>query len=416
MLTGSAGGGYHALGSRLAERAKRDGQRLDVVATEGSIQNVGRLIAGKGACVDKFAFIQDGTPVPSDAGLELLGRLPEPESLLLLGRRDHPVASIADLRGASVGVGPEGSGTAYLMHRLFADPDLAGLDIRMSYHALEDQAQLVSQGSLDLAAYVMRDDAEFLHFIIRKYELDIADLQDLQGLIGRHSWLSLGRVPAGRYDLVRRIPLHEKILPQVNTLVVASPCARRSSRIELLMLLSAELPGFVRSNPPRSTSPTTAAPLSLEARQFFLTGEPEFADRYFPWLVNIMSPAYWIYFAMAATALFNALKGLSRFRLWRIDATREKLEAEVRQIAGDVVSYGPAPDLSTRELTVDQIGHATAQDILDRLAKLRSRCQRYAKAFSTPMGDEMLFRYQQSLIDHTTVTLKTLVAGGGPRS
>ena len=120
----------------------------------------------------------------------------------------------------------------------------------MSYHALEDQAQLVSQGSLDLAAYVMRDDAEFLHSVIRKYGLDIADLQDLQGLVGRHSWLSLGRVPAGRvHDLVHRIPPHEKIVPQVNTLVVASPCARRSSRIELLVLLSAELPRFVRSKP-----------------------------------------------------------------------------------------------------------------------------------------------------------------------
>jgi hypothetical protein len=235
-------------------------------------------------------------------------------------------------------------------------------------------------------------------------------------LVGRHSWLSLGRVPEGRYDLVHRIPPHEKVLPQVNTLVVASPCARRSTRIELLMLLSAELPRFVRSNPPSSTSSITMAPLSPEARQFFLTGEPEFADRYFPWLVNIMSPAYWIYFAMAATALFNGLKALSRFRLWRIDAAREKLEAEVKQVAGDVVSYAPAPDLSTRELRVDPVGHATAQDILDRLAKLRSRCQHHAKAFSTPMGDEMLFRYQQSLIDHTTVVLKALVAERAPRS
>jgi hypothetical protein len=46
------------------------------------------------------------------------------------------------------------------------------------------------------------------------------------------------------------------------------------------VLLSAELPRFVRSNPPSSTSSATAVPLSSEARQFFLTGEPEFADRF----------------------------------------------------------------------------------------------------------------------------------------
>jgi len=401
LLTGSPGGAYYILGSQLAERAKGDRSRLDIVATAGSLENVSRLIADRDRCVEQFAFVQDGTPVPSDSGLELLGRLPEPESFLLLGRSNRPPASFADLRGASIGIGPEGSGTAYLARLLLGDADLAGLNIRTSYHGLEEQAQLVAQGSLDLAAYVMRDDAEFLHSIIRKYQLDIVDLQDLQGLVGRHPWLSLGRVPQGRYDLVQRIPPHDKVVAQVNTLIVASPCAKRANRIELLALLSAELPKFVRSNPPGSTSSATKLPLSSEARQFFLTGEPEFADRYFPWLVNVMSPAYWIYLVMAVTAIFNALKGLSRFWLWRIDAAREKLEAEVRQVAGDVVSHAPTGNFSTKELLIDQKARAAAQDILSRLAMLRARCEREAKSFATPMGDEMFYRYQQSLIEKT---------------
>ena len=414
LLTGSPGGAYYVLGSQLAERAKGDRSRLDIVATAGSLENVSRLIADRDRCVEQFGFVQDGTPVPSDSGLELLGRLPEPESLLLLGRNNRPPANFADLRSASIGIGPEGSGTAYLARLLLGDADLAGLNIRTSYHELEEQAQLVAQGSLDLAAYVMRDDAEFLRSIIRQYRLDIVDLQDLQGLVGRHPWLSLGRVPQGRYDLVQRIPPHDKVVPQVNTLIVTSPCAKRANRIELLALLSAELPRFVRSNPPSSTSSATKLPLSSEARQFFLTGEPEFADRYFPWLVNVMSPAYWVYLVMAVTAIFNALKGLSRFWLWRIDAAREKLETEIRGVAGDVVSHGPPRNFSTNELLVDQKARAAAQEILTRLAMLRARCERRAKSFATPMGDEMFYRYQQSLIDDTTAALKTLLRPSSP--
>jgi len=413
LLTGSRGGAYYSLGSQLAERTKVDGSRLDIIATAGSLENVSRLIADRNRCVEQFAFVQDGTPIPSDSGLELLGRLPEPESFLLLGRNRSP-ASFADLRGASIGIGPEGSGTAYLARLLLDDADLAGLNIRTSYHELEEQAQLVAQGSLDIAAYVMRDDAEFLRSIIRQYHLDILDLQDLPGLVGRHPWLSLGRVPQGRYDLVQRIPPHDKVVPQVNTLVVTSPCAKRATRIELLTLLSAELPRFVRSNPPSLTSSVTKLPLSSEARQFFLTGEPEFADRYFPWLVNVMSPAYWIYLVMAVTFMFNALKGLSRFWLYRIDAAREKIEAEVRQVAGDVVSHGPTRHLSPNELLIDQKARAAAQDILNRLAMLRARCERQAKSFATPMGDEMFYRYQQSLIDNTTAVLKTLLRPSSP--
>ena len=53
--------------------------------------------------------------------------------------------TFADLRGASIGVGPEGSGTAYLMRQLFEDSDLRELDVRLSHHELPEQAQLVAQ-------------------------------------------------------------------------------------------------------------------------------------------------------------------------------------------------------------------------------------------------------------------------------
>ena len=414
LLTGSPGGAYYVLGTQLAKRADADGHRLDVVATAGSLENIRRVVAGRDACVDQFAFVQDGTPVPPDSGLELLGRLPDPESLLLLGRRNRPPASFSDLGGAAIGIGPEGSGTAYLTRLLLGDADLAGLKIRTSYHELEEQARLVAQGSLDLAAYVMRDDAEFLRSIIARYSLDIMDLPDLPGLVGRHSWLSLARIPQGRYDLVQRIPPNDKLVPQVNTLVVASPCAKRADRIKLLALLSAELPRFVRSNPPGSTSSATKLSLAPEARQFFLTGEPDFADRYFPWLVNVMSPAYWVYLVMAVTALFNGLRGLSRYWLWRIDDAREKIEAEVRQIAGDVVSHGPALYFSTHELLVDPKARATAKVLLNRLAALRARCERRANSYATPMGDEMFYRFQQSLIDDTTALLKSLLSKPSP--
>ena len=40
---------------------------------------------------------------------------------------------------------------------------------------------------------------------------------------------------------------------------------------------------------------------------------------------------------------------------------------------------------------------------------LRIRCERRAKSFATPMGDEMFYRYQQSLMDNTTAVLKRLL-------
>jgi uncharacterized protein len=391
ILTGSPDGQYYALATRLANRVKSEHGTLEVVATNGSVDNVKRLANGSGTCAEKFALIQDGTPVPADARLELLGRLPQPESLLLLGRPNHAINTFADLRGASIGIGPDGSGTAYLMRQLFEDPDLRTLGVRLSEHGLAEQAQLVAEDKLDVAAFVMQEDAELLRSIIHQYGLDIVSPQDLQGLIARYPWLSLGQIPAGRYDLVRPIPAANKPIARLATLVIASRCAWRADRIALLMLLGAELPGFVRNNPPSLTSSATKLQLASEAQEFFTKGEAEVADRYFPWLVNLMSPAYWVYLIMAVTILFNALRGFSRFRLWRIDAAREKLETALSELAERAAAASDAD--------------VAAQAIMARLIELRARCQRQTSSLVTPMGDEMFYRYQQFRIDEATARL-----------
>ena len=353
--------------------------------------------------------MQDGIPVPADAGLVLLGRLPEPESLLLLGRQDRKFLTFADLRGTSIGIGPEGSGTAFLMRQLFEDPDLRGLDVRLSYHELPEQAQLVSQAALDLAAFVMSEDAELLQTIINRYDLDIATFQDLEGLVARHPWLGLGHVPAGRFDLVRPTPAVDKPVVHVDTLVLANPCARRAERVALLSLLSAELPGFVAANPPKHAYSATALPLAPAASQFFIKGEPEVADVYFPWAVNLLSPAYWVYLVMAVTILSSALRGISRFELWRIDAARDRLEGRLKELTDPRLTHAQIRTFPDGDLLTGPDACAAAQIIRDELVQLRARCQRYAASIVTPMGDEMFYRYQESLIDEATTTLALLL-------
>jgi TRAP-type uncharacterized transport system substrate-binding protein len=412
ILTGSAGAYYHALATRLADRAKRKHGNLTVVPTAGSIENVNRLT---GSCAEKFALIQDGTPVSRDAGLELLGRLPEPESLLLLGRRDHAFPTFADLHGASIGIGPEGSGTTYLMHQLFEDRDLRALDVHLSNHDLLEQAKLVAAGKLDLAAMVTQENAEFLHAIISQNGLDIVSPRDLDGLVGRYPWLSLGVIPAGRYDLVKPIPAVDKQVAHLGTLLVAGPCAKRADRVALLMLVGEELPGFVRGNPPNSTSPATNLPLAPEAQKFFLSGEPELADRYFPWLVNILSPAYWVYLFMAVTILFNACNTYHRFRLWRIDAAREKLETALKDLVQPGLTHAQMREVPAERVMATAERRAAAQLIMDRLMELRGRCQRHTSSFFTPMGAEMFYRYQQSLIDEAATTVGSLLQRSHPQ-
>jgi hypothetical protein len=114
---------------------------------------------------------------------------------------------------------------------------------------------------------------------------------------------------------------------------------------------------------------------------------------------------------MAVTVLFNAMKAFSRFRLWRIDAAREKLVARLGQLAAPSPSR-PGVDAAPSELR-DQASRTAAESMLQELTALRARCQRQVASMVTPMGDEMFYRYQQHLIEDATAMLDALLQSGG---
>jgi uncharacterized protein len=422
ILTGAQSGAYHTVGDRLAALANKKHGHLNVVATAGSVENIARLVGENGRCIPAFAFVQDGVPVPADAGLQTLGRLPWPESLFLFAKRGRAINTFNDLKGDSIGIGPDGSGTDYLMRQLLENSDLSALGLKPSNHDLEQQAELVRDGQLDLAASVMNEKAEMVRTLANKYDLEIVAPDDIEGLVARHKWMHTGRIPAGFYDVAKPTPATDKLVAQVDTLVMTNSCVHRAERVAFLMLLAEEFPNFVHVNPPPSAKSQDNAPLADEAREFFANGEPELADKYFPWLVNLMSPAYWIYLAMGATLLLNGVGVYSRFRLWRIDAGRALLESRLKALAYPGLTEEQIKARTHSGLTREQIkalppeavlktpqDRAAAESLMKDFDALRRRCEDQLSSYVTPMGSEMYYRYQEWLIDEARLALAALL-------
>jgi hypothetical protein len=118
---------------------------------------------------------------------------------------------------------------------------------------------------------------------------------------------------------------------------------------------------------------------------------------------------------MAVTILFNAMKAFSRFRLWRIDAAREKLETALKQLVQPGLTHVQMRAVPTERAMATAEWRAAAQAIRERLMKLRERCQHQTNSLVTPMGDEMFYRYQQFLIDEAATTVGILLQRSQPR-
>ena len=216
--------------------------------------------------------------------------------------------------------------------------------------------------------------------------------------------LRTGRIGAGQYEAVRLVPPIDTRVLRVETLIVGNRCAGRSATIDLLMVLSKRFPELVKHN--KDAPGTQGLELSSTSRGFFEHGGPEIADEYVPWLVDVMPPANWAYVVMGISLLFNAMGAGHRFRLWRIDDARVKLEDELTRLFGSKTTLGDiarlVPDARLRS---DEVARGI-ESLVTRFEALAARSRRQSLSMLVPMGQEMAYRYQEEIIYETLAVLR----------
>jgi len=395
MLSGSPAGQYHATVDRLAEEVRHRGGALTNVASAGSVENLQRLIDAAASCDTAFALVQDGVDLPEGHGLELLGRLPDPESLVILA----PAGARAptgpdDLRGLRLGIGPVGSGTEQVMRRLLAP--LGGLQLVLSTAPFDAQLDQLEQGGLDLAAMVIHDGAQLLADALARRGLVLVEMPDVASLARRLPEARVGVIERGQIDYVGHRPRQDVRVLQLDTLLVGNGCGSNGSTQGLLTAVSRVFPSFVNRN--REQTRPAALPVATVAENFIADGGPDLLGRHAPWAIDIMPLPTWIQVGVGLSVLFSAMRLAHRFRLWRVDATRVKIE---RAIAAELDGGQRADGLLLRVAEAEAPGpeaRARIDDLLARLQALSTRCRRHSVSLLVPMGEEMSYRYQERLI------------------
>ena len=394
MLSGSPTGQYHALVEGFAGEVSRRNGRLINVPTAGSAENIQRLIAARTTCDLQLALVQDGMVYPEGHGLQLIGRLPVAESLVMLGRDLDRFRAPADLKGIRLGIGPMGSGTEQLMRRVLAE--LSGLDIVVSTPSIDEQLDMLERGELDLGAMVISDKAKLLADAVVRRKLDILAMPNAESLTRRLPFARVGVIEAGQLDYVHQLPRVAKPVLQIDTLVVSNGCASDGA-IQGLMAAQAELsPNFVRHN--KGQPNLTGLPMAGVAQNFFKDEGPDPLGTYAPWAVDILPLPTWIQIGVAISVLFSAMKMGHRFRLWRIDASRVTLESQIAELFGEGTTVHAIAEMPADPQHATPQARARIDQLLARLSTLRDRCRRHSLSVLVPMGEEMSYRYQETLI------------------
>jgi TRAP transporter TAXI family solute receptor len=394
FLSGGERGNYYALVSRIAAEVARQRGRLDNRPSAGSVENIQLLAAGKAACTVQFALVQDGLEWPPGQQLELVGRLSKPESFVILGRAADRIKTTADLRGLRVGIGPVGSGTERVARQLL-EP-LRELDLQLSTMPIDVQLDKLQSGELDLGAMVIDADAQQLTEAVRARNLQIVDIASAEVIARKLPFARAGRIRAGQYDPVRMLPAEDKRVIEIDTLVVGNGCAHGSVTQGLITAISRVVPDFVRNNHDRPN--LTGLPLASAARSYFDNDGPDVVGVHVPWFIDIMPTASWLQLIFGFSLLFNAMAFWHRYRLWRIDADRVRVESDIPHLFGPGITVGEIGAMAPQDRQLAPEARAKLDAIIDELARIAERCRKQSLSVLVPMGQEMSYRYQEALI------------------
>jgi TRAP-type uncharacterized transport system substrate-binding protein len=394
ILSGSNEGNYHAIVTKAGVETQRRHGRIVNLTSAGSIENITRLAAAKSSCNIQFALVQDGLEWPDSNPFQLTGRLPDPESFIVLGRNADRIRSVTDLRGLRIGIGPVGSGTEYFSRQFMAQ--LAELNIKVTTQPLQEQLTMLERGDLDLGAMVIDADAALVVQAVRERKLQIVDIAGADSLAHRLPSARAGLIKAGYYDPVRGLPPTDKRIIQVDTLLIGNGCARESTTQGVITAFTRVFPDFIRVN--REQANLTGLQYDPGAQSYYDDQAPDRVGEYLPWLIDIMPTARWLQLIFVFSLLFGAQALWHRFRLWRLDGARVRVEGEIARVFGPAITVTEVAEMKPEGRYRTPEMRARVDALITQLEHLGGRCRRQSLSMLVPMGQEMNYRFQEWLV------------------
>ena len=263
---------------------------------------------------------------------------------------------------------------------------------------------MVERGDLDLGAMVIAPEAALMLQAVRDRKLQIVDISAAEALARRLPSARGGMIRAGYYDPVRELPSTDKRTIEIDTLVIGNGCARESATQGVITALARVFPNFVTVN--RERANLTGLAYASAARSYFENQGPDAVGEYVPWVIDIMPTARWVQLIFAFSLLFGAQAVWHRFRLWRLDAARVRIEDDVSRLFTPGITVAEIAATVPEQQHLTTAARARVDAAVKDLGKLADRCRRQSLSMLVPMGQEMSYRYQESLIAELLYALR----------
>src|SRR6516225_5901410 len=358
MATGVEGAANYELGVRYREILAKEGVKLELQRTSGSMDNLKYLRDPRSRV--SVGFIQGGTITSKEAPeLESLGTVfYEP---LWLFRRGEIGEGAQALRGRRLSIGSEGSGGRALALQIIERTRLDSIVGELSGFPPQVAAEKLIAGDIDAAFIVTAWESPVVQSLLHAKGIELLNAQHADAFVAIYPFLHKLVLPAGVVDLLTNRP--------PSNVVLLAPKASLAVRADLhpalqYLLLNAAIqihsqPGIFQKAGQFPAAESIDLPLSQEAQRFYKTGRP-FLQGYLPFWVATLVEKVLVVLVPLAALLFPVFKFLPQSYDWMMQLRIRRLYDEIRLIESEMGAQGTDIDrsaLSTKLDVIDQRAH-----------------------------------------------------------
>jgi TRAP-type uncharacterized transport system substrate-binding protein len=334
ISSGLKGSNFDNIAQRYSRILAREGIRLNVVQSAGSLENLERLTDPKSK-VD-IALVQAGLSTDTDTDdLESLGGMFY-QPLLIFYRSSKPLQKLAELNGQRIAIGPDGSGTRFLALALLKANGIepGGPTTLLDLEGEAARKALLHKG-VD-AIFLTGDSASgtTIREMVHADGIRLFDFPQANAYVRRFSYLSKLTVPAGAFDLGENLP-PEDISLLAPTVELVAHSNLHPALTDLLIEAATQVHGHASLLQAAGQFPTQtvhAFPLSSEASRYYKSGDRSFIYRYLPfWLASLLSRLL-VVIVPLFVVIIPSLRYVPLLYRWRIDSRIHRRYGELMEL------------------------------------------------------------------------------------
>jgi uncharacterized protein len=382
-----AGSPYHRYAERYKATFQRNGVRLEVRESDGSLANL-KALADAASGVDA-GFVQGGLASAKDhPGLVSVGRIAYEPLWVFYSGADR-LERLTELKGKRILVGPAGSGTSGLATRLLAANGVTDATATLINRQLPEYIDMLGKGEADVGFLVLAAEARTIQRLLRTPNVRLMSFSNADAYIQRFPFLSRLELRQGVVDFAADIP------PAETTLIAttAAVLARDDAHPALVNLLAqamyeahsqpavdtgSELALFRRAGEfPQANDPEFT--MSEDARRVYRAGPPAL-QRYLPFWVATLFDRLIVSMVVLVPILIPLIRFAPQIYNWRMRRRISYWYGQLKWLEADAKTAATPQERATKLAELDRIEDAVDNipvplGFADRLYELRQHVE-----------------------------------------